>query len=105
MKYFKVGIIFLLFNFITVFVILHYADQTKKIEKNNKEIIEQISYFNEQLKINELEYSVHMNPTYLRKLEKIYFDDNIEENKKQNLVIIDNLSSRYIEKVFKVKSD
>ena len=49
----------------------------------------QILKFNKQLKINEVEFTLHSRPSYLKKLQKIYFDtDNIDlfENTRINLI-------------------
>ena len=44
---------------------------------------------NKQLKINEVEFTLHSQPSYLKKLQKIYFDTNdIDsfENTRINLI-------------------
>ena len=51
----------------------------KEIEKENIILEMQILKFNKQLKINEVEFTLHSRPSYLKKLQKIYFDtDNMD---------------------------
>ena len=88
MKYFTAIATLLSFNIIAVVTLLYFSSISKKTEKENELLEIQISKFNEQLKINEVEFSLHTKPTYLKKLQKIYFDtDNINlfENTRINL--------------------
>ena len=79
MKYFTAIATLLVLNIITVISLLYIGSISKKIEKENKLLEMQISKFNEQLKINEVEFNLHTKRSYLKKLQKIYFDiDNID---------------------------
>ena len=79
MKYFSAIATLLSLNIIVVITLLYFSSISKKIEKENKLLEMQISKFNEQLKINEVEFSLHTKRSYLKKLQKIYFDtDNID---------------------------
>ena len=79
MKYFTAIATLLVLNIITVITLLYIGSISKQIEKENKLLEMRISKFNEQLKINEVEFSLHTKRSYLKKLQKIYFDtDNID---------------------------
>ena len=79
MKYFTAIATLLSLNIIAVVTLLYFSSISKKIEKENELLEMQISKFNEQLKINEVEFSLHAKRSYLKKLQKIYFDiDNID---------------------------
>ena len=79
MKYFTAIATLLSLNIIAVVTLLYFSSISKKTEKENELLEIQISKFNEQLKINEVEFSLHTNLSYLKKLQKIYFDtDNID---------------------------
>ena len=79
MKYFTAIVTLLGLNIITVITLLYFSSISKKIEKENELLEIQISKFNEQLKINEVEFNFHTKRSYLKKLQKIYFDtDNID---------------------------
>ena len=79
MKYITAISTLLCLNIITVIIVLYFSSISKKIEKENELLEIQILKFNEQLKINEVEFSLHTKRSYLKKLQKIYFDiDNID---------------------------
>ena len=79
MKYFTAIATLLGLNIIAVITLLYFSSISKKIEKENELLEMQISKFNEQLKINEVEFNFHTKRSYLKKLQKIYFDtDNID---------------------------
>ena len=99
MKYFTGITILLGINFITIITLLYFGNISKKIEKENKQLEIQISKFNEQLKINEVEFTLHTQNSYLKKLQKIYFDtDNMDsfENTRMNLIDFEKKELRNI---------
>ena len=71
MKYFTAIATLLGLNIIAVITLLYFSSISKKIEKENELLEMQISKFNEQLKINQVEFSLHSRHSYLKKLEKI----------------------------------
>jgi len=88
MKYFTAIATLLGLNIITVISLLYISSISKQIEKENKLLEIQISKLNEQLKINEVEFSLYSQPSYLKRLQKIYFDtDDLDliENTRINL--------------------
>ena len=89
MKYFTAIAILLGLNLISVITLLYFSGIAKEIEKENKILEMQILKFGKQLKINEVEFTLHSQPSYLKKLQKIYFDtDNMDsfENTRINLI-------------------
>ena len=89
MKYFTAIATLLSLNIIAVVTLLYFSSISKKTEKENELLEIQISKFNEQLKINEVEFSLHTKRSYLKKLQKIYFETdniNILENTRINLI-------------------
>ena len=89
MKYFSAIATLLCLNLISVITLLYYSGISKEIEKENKILEMKILKFNKQLKINEVEFTLHSRPSYLKKLQKIYFDtDNMDsfENTRINLI-------------------
>ena len=90
MKYFTAIATLLGLNIITVITLLYFSSISKKIEKENELLEMQISKFNEQLKINEVEFTLHSQSHYLKNLQKIYFDtDNIDLLKNTRINLID----------------
>jgi len=76
MKYFTAIATLLGLNLVSVITLLYFSGISKEIEKENKILEMQILKFNKQLKINEVEFTLHSRPSYLKKLQKIYFDNN-----------------------------
>ena len=89
MKYLTAIAILLGINLVSVVTLLYFSSIAKEIEKENKILEMQILEFNKQLKINEVEFALHNQRSYLKKLQKIYFDtDDIDsfENTRINLI-------------------
>ena len=99
MKYFTAIATLLGLNLVSVITLLHFSGISKEIEKENKILEMQILKFNKQLKINEVEFTLHSRPSYLKKLQKIYFDtDNMDsfENTRMNLIDFEKKELRNI---------
>jgi len=90
MKYLTAIAILLGINLVSVVTLLYFSSIAKEIEKENKILEMQILEFNKQLKINEVEFALHNQRSYLKKLQKIYFDtDNIDSFKNTRINLID----------------
>ena len=105
MKYLTAIATLLVLNIISVISLLYFSGISKEIEKENKILEMQILKFNEQLKINEVEFSLHTKRSYLKKLQKIYFDtDNIDlfENTRIDLK---NFKKKELKNIYMVNSN
>ena len=90
MKYFTAIATLLGLNLVSVITLLYFSGISKEIEKENKILEMQILKFNKQLKINEVEFILHSRPSYLKKLQKIYFDiKNIDSFENTRIDLID----------------
>ena len=99
MKYFTAIATLLGLNLISVITLIYFSGISKEIEKENKILEMQISKFSKQLKINKVEFTLHSRPSYLKKLQKIYFDtDNMDsfENTRMNLIDFEKKELRNI---------
>ena len=99
MKYFTAIATLLGLNLVSVITLLYFSGISKEIEKENKILEMQILKFNKQLKINEVEFTHHSQRSYLKKLQKIYFDtDDIDsfENTRINLIDFEKKDLRNI---------
>ena len=102
MKYFTAIATLLGLNIIAVITLLYFSNISKKIEKENKLLEIQISKLNEELKINEVELTLHSQSSYLEKLQKIYFDTNninLLENTRISLKDFEKKELKYIYRV------
>ena len=105
MKYFTAIATLLCINIITVITLLYFGSTSKKIEKENELLEMQISKFNEQLKINEVEFNLHTKRSYLKKLQKIYFDtDNMDSFKNTRINLID-FEKKELRNIYMVSSN
>ena len=90
MKYFTAIATLLGLNLVSVITLLYFSSIAKEIEKENKILEMQILKFNKQLKINEVEFTLHSRPSYLKKLQKIYFDiENSDSFENTRIDLID----------------
>ena len=106
MKYKKHIVFFLFINLIILFLSIFIGNLTRKLELTNRIIEQDIQKYKEQLKINKIEYSFHINPDYLKKLHAIYFsfeEESIEKkivslskipNIKDDSIVLINLKSK-----------
>ena len=102
MKYYSVGILFIISSLILILFSFYYSKLTREIEKNINIIQLKISTIEDKIKVNELEFAAHTNSEYLKKLEKIYL--HIDHNKRQDVKIIgiNDLNFKDLGKIVKV---
>tara|TARA_Y100000741_G_C17933282_1_gene428634 strand:+ start:163 stop:450 length:288 start_codon:yes stop_codon:yes gene_type:complete len=62
------------FSILAVISTLYFANITRNIEKENSLLIQNIQTIEDQININEIEYSLLNSYDYLKKLQKIYFE-------------------------------
>ena len=75
MKYYSPIIFLFLFSFLSIISLLYLGNISREIEKNNTTLKEKIIFIQDQIDINEIEYSLFNSYTYLKKLQKIYFNE------------------------------
>ena len=74
MKYYNAIIFSFLLSFLSIIALLYLGNISREIEKNNITLKEKINFIQDQIDINEIEYSLFISYTYLKKLQKIYFN-------------------------------
>ena len=79
MKYYSSIISLFSLSFILIISLLYLGDISRDLEKENFILKKKISIINEQININEIEFSLHTSYDYLKKLQKIYLLDNQED--------------------------
>lgn len=82
---------------LSIFVLVllfHFANATRKIEKENYNLKNKVSTFQEQININEIELSLYVSYDYLNQIQKIYFEN----------IYLENLDNRMSYKNFKNKN-
>ena len=91
-RYSRSIIPFFLLSIFVTFLLLYFANITRKIEKDNEDLEKKISLIKEKINVNELEFSLFISYEYLIKIQKIYFE-KIENNNFDN-----RISYNYFEK-------
>ena len=105
MKYFTAIATLLGLNLVSVITLLYFSGISKEIEKENKILKMKILKFNKQLKINEVEFTLHSRPSYLKKLQKIYFDiENTDSFENTRIDLID-VEKKYLRNIYMVSSN
>ena len=79
MKYYTTIFSLLFLSSILVSLLIYFGKLTNHIEKDIENSITKINNLKEQIRINELEYTLHTDTNYLLKLKEIYLIDNIED--------------------------
>ena len=64
-------------SFFAALLLLYFSSISRNIEKENYALEKQIKFIEDQININEIEYSLYNNYDYLKKIKKIYFDYSI----------------------------
>ena len=95
MRYYSAIIFLFISSIFSVLLLLYFANITRNIEKENLVLISKIKKLEDQININEIEFSYYNSYEYLIKMKKIYFEMPKENNlnkrisfydfKKQNL--------------------
>ena len=105
MKYFTTIMTLIFLNIFAVISLLYFGDISRKIEKKNKQLILEISEYQEQLEINEVEFNLYNNYSYLKKLQKIYFDFDTTNSPGHNRISLKDFQDRELINVYKVNSN
>ena len=90
-------------NIFAVISLLYFGDISRKIEKKNKKIILEISEYQEQLEINEVEFNLYNNYSYLKQLQNIYFDFETTNSLGHNRISLQDFQNRELTNVYKVQ--
>ena len=95
MRYYSAIIFLLVSSIFSVLLLLYFANITRNIEKENFVLLSKIKKIEDQININEIEFSYYNSYEYLIKMKKIYFaipkENNLNKRisfynfKKQNL--------------------
>ena len=104
MKYLTAITFLIILNVLTVISIYYFGNISRLIEYQNNKLISEILIFNEQLKINEVEYNLHNNIDYLTKLQQVYFDSKKVKLSSNNLISLKNFKNNETINVYQTSS-
>jgi len=104
MKYYTTIISLFSLSFITVVFLLYLANISKKLEFENKKLKNEITFIEDQININQIEYSLYNSYEYIERLSQIYFDENYVSNFPNQVIYIDELDNQNFKVVQKVST-
>ena len=90
MRYYSAISSLIVLNILTVMFLLYLGNISRDIEKQNYTLEKKINFVNDQININEIEFSLYHNYGYLKKLHKVYFDgEQFESFSNKRLSFVD----------------
>ena len=101
MKYSKSIIIIMFINIIIAFFVIFLGHQTRRLEIVNNETMNKIYSVNQEIKINQMEFALHNDNQYLKKLYSIY-QGNIDRKMPVTIIKLSELSSFKNQEIYKV---
>ena len=88
MRYYSAIIFLFVSSIFSVLLLLYFANITRNIEKENSILLSKIEKLEEQININEIEFSYYKSYEYLIKMHKIYFEISEEKNFKDRKSVV-----------------
>ena len=79
MKYNSAIISLFTLSIFAIISLLYLGNITRKIQKENNILINNIHFIKDQININEIEYSLFNSYEYLQKMQKIYLKESNDE--------------------------
>ena len=101
MKYYSAIIFLFISSIFLMLLLLYFANITRNIEKENFVLLNKITKLEDQININEIEFSYYNSYEYLIKMHKIYFDIPEEKNL-NNRISFHSLKKQNLENLYTV---
>ena len=101
MKYSKSIIIIMTINILITFVLIFIGHQTRNLEISSSNLKHKIDQKEQAININQIEFSLHNDNKYLKKLFSIYETD-LEKKELSNIISLSEFSNFEKKKIFKV---
>ena len=89
------------FSILSVLALLYIGNISREIEKENIFLKKNINIVNDQININEIEYSIFTSYEYLKKMQEVYFDNSQNYNLDQR-VSFSNLKNKNLENFYTI---
>ena len=90
MRYYSAIFSLIVLNILAVLSLLYLGNVSRNTEKQNYTLEKKINIINEQIRTNEIEFSLYHNYGYLKKLHKVYFDgEQFESFSNKRLSFVD----------------
>ena len=105
MKYLTAITSLIIINLLAIAFLLYFGNLTRSIEDQNDKLSKEISLLENQLKINEVEYTMHSNYSYLKRLKNIYFESENKNFSNNNRLTLGDFKNKGLQNVYKVNSN
>ena len=105
MKYLTAITSLIIINLLAIAFLLYFGNLTRLIEEQNDKLSKKITLLENQLKINEVEYTMHNNYSYLKKLKNIYFESEDKIFSNNNRLTLKDFKNKGLQNVYKVSSN
>ena len=102
MRYFSAISSLILLNILTVLFLLYLGNVSRDIEKQNYTLEKKINFINDQISINEIELNLYTSYEYLKKLHKIYFDNEQSESFSSKRLSFNDIQKDNLENIYTV---
>ena len=104
MRYFSAISSLILLNFLTVLFLLYLGNVSRNTEKQNYTLEKKINFLNDQISINEIELNLYTSYDYLKKLHKIYFDNEKSESFSSKRLSFKDIQKDSLENIYTVST-
>jgi len=102
MRYFSAISSLIVLNILTVLFLLYLGNVSREIEKQNYTLEKKINFLNDQISINEIELNLLTSYEYLKKLHKIYFDNEQSESFSSKRLSFNDIQKDNLENIYTV---
>ena len=99
MRYSTAILPFFILSTLVIILVLYFANITRKTEKENYEISNQINFIKDQININEIEFNIYNSYEYLSQIQKLYFEP-INNYNFDNRISFNNLENNDLDNFF-----
>ena len=100
-KYSKSIIVLMFINILIAFVLIFIGNKTRNLEISNLTLKNKIDEKEHTININQIEFSLHNDNKYLKKLFSIY-DTDLENKELSNIVSLSEFSNFEKKEIFKI---
>ena len=91
----------MMINILIAFVLIYIGHQTRSLELSNLSLKNKIHEKEHVINVNQIEFSLHNDNKYLKKLFSIY-EKNLEKNELSNIISLSEFSNFEKKEILKV---
>ena len=102
MRYYSTIFSLIVLNILAVLSLLYLGNVSRNTEKQNYTLEKKINFLNDQISINEIELNLLTSYEYLKKLHKIYFDNEQSESFSSKRLSFNDIQKDNLENIYTV---